>query len=252
MASKNKLKNIIIRKPTIQTRATAFIISTDCNSTRFNFTKTNIHRVFPSFFTIYCFKPISLNDSRIDKSLSLLNKKLASNLISFVTVWTDEIPKYSPNDELEWSFVFEDDVDFIEPSKVSLPNYISAIQELMHHPDIQLNHGMFYLGICGPTFTHDNRTIIIPFSNNSLFSRQGYGFCAHGTGLTAKRARSFWTEISLYSPIPNGATDIYIHNYCVRSGNRYYVLGSNLQWPRGTGHYGIAYQDRGRFRSEVW
>ncbi len=173
-------------------------------------------------------------------------------MISFVTVWTDEIPKYSTNDELEWSFVFEDDVDFIEPSKVSLPNYISAIQELMHHPDIQGKHGAFHLGICGPTFTNDNRKIIIPFSNNSLFSHQGYGFCAHGMGLTTKRARNFWTEISLYSPIPNGATDIYVHNYCFRSGNHHYILGSNLQWPPGTGHFGIAYQDRGRFRSEVW
>jgi hypothetical protein len=148
--------------------------------------------------------------------------------------------------------VFEDDVNFIEPANVSLPNYISAIQELMHHPDIQLKHGMFYLGICGPTFTNDNHSLIIPLSNNSLLSQKGLGKCAHAMGLTTKRARNFWAEMSLYCPIPNGPTDVYLDNYCVKSGNRYYVLGSNLQWPPGTGHYGIAYQDRGRFRSEVW
>jgi len=250
--SKNFLKNIKIRKQTVQTQANAFILSTNCSSARFNFTKTNIERVFPNFFKIYCFKPISLNDSRIDKSLSLLNKKLASNLISFVTLWTYEFPKYSTNGELEWSFIFEDDVNFVEPSKVSLSNYINALQELMHHPEIQLKHGIFYLGMCAPKFTNDNGTIIARFSNNSLLSRQGHGLCAHAMGLTIKRARSFWTEISLYCPIPNGPTDIFLHHYFRKSGNRYYILGSNLQWPPHTGHFGIAYQDRKRFQSEVF
>ncbi len=246
---KNILKHIPIRK---QTRANAFIISTNCSSARFNFTKQNIQRVFPNFFTVHCFKPILLNDSRIEQSASLLTKKLASNLITFVTLWTYEIPKFSTNDELEWSFVFEDDVDFIEPSNFSLPNYINAIQELMHHPEVRLTDGMFYLGICEPSLANDNRTLITSFSNNSLLSRRGCGFCAHAMGITTKRARTFWTEISLYCPIPNGATDIYIYRYCARSGNHYYILGANMQWPPKTGHHGIAYQDRSRFRSEVW
>jgi len=197
-------------------------------------------------------KPISLNDSRIDKSLSLLDKKLASNLISFVTLWTYELAKYSTNNELEWSFIFEDDVNFVDPSKVSLPNYINALEELMYHPEIQLKHGVFYLGICEPKFTNDKHTIISRFSNNNLLSRKGYGFCAHGMGLTIKRARDFWTEISLYCPIPNGSTDVYLRNYCVKSENHYYILGANLELPPSTGHYGIAYQDRNRFSSQVW
>jgi hypothetical protein len=193
-----------------------------------------------------------LNDSRIEQSAALLTKKLASNLITFVTLWAYEIPKFSTNDELEWSFVFEDDVDFVEPSNFSLPNYINAIQELMHHPEVRLTDGMFYLGICEPSLANDNRTLITSFSNNSLLSRRGCGFCAHAMGITTKRARTFWTEISLYCPIPNGATDIYIYRYCARSGNHYYILGENMQWPPKTGHHGIAYQDRSRFRSEVW
>jgi hypothetical protein len=245
------LHDIQIRSQTIQTRANAFIVSTGCNSFRFNFTKENIQRVFPNFFNIYCFKPIPLNDSRIDKSLSLVDKKLGSNLISFVTLWTYEVTKYSTNGELEWSFIFEDDVNFIEPSNFSLPNYINAVQQLMHHPEIQLKHGVFYLGICGPTFTSDNYSLITPFSNNSLLSHTGCGRCVHAMGITTKRARDFWIEISLYYPIPNGPTDIYIHNYCAKSEN-YYILGSNLQWPPSSRHYGIAFQDRQRFPSEIW
>ncbi len=246
---KDVMKVNQIRK---QTRANAFIISTNCSSARFNFTKQNLQRVFPNFFTIYCFKPILLNDSRIEQSASLLTKKLASNLITFVTLWTYEIQKFSTNDELEWSFVFEDDVNFIEPSNFSLPNYINAIQELMHHPEIQLKHGAFYLGICGPTFSNDTQTLITLFSNNTLLSKKGCGRCLHGMGLTTKRARTFWTEISLYHPIPDGPTDIYFDKYCLKNGNLYYILGANMHWPPNTGHYGIAYQDRQRFRSQVF
>jgi hypothetical protein len=174
-------------------------------------------------------------------------------LLSFVTVWTYEIPKYSTNDDLEWSFVFEDDVDFIEPSNFSLPNYINAIQELMHHPEIQLTDGMFYLGICAPEFTNDNRTLITSFSDNSLLSRRGYGMCTHAMGLTTQRASSLWGEISSYIPTPGkSAVDVYMGNYCIRSGNRYYILGANLLYQPNNDHYGIAYQDRQRFRSLVW
>jgi hypothetical protein len=249
LALKNVMQDSQYQK---QTKAHAFIVSMNCSSDRFHFTKQNIQRVFPNFFIIHCTKTIPLNDLRIDRSLKNRHKKLTSSLLSFVTVWTYEIPKYSTNNELEWSFVFEDDVDFLEPSKFSLPNYINAIQELMHHPEIQLTDGMFYLGICGPTYANDNRTLITSFSNNSLLTRRGYGMCTHAMGITTKRAISLWGELSSYIPTPLAAVDVYIGNYCIRSGKHYYILGANMQWPPNTGHHSIAYQDRSRFRSEVW
>jgi hypothetical protein len=233
----------------IQTRANAFIITNNCISLRFNATKENIERVFPNYFHIYCFKSIPLNDSRIHLSTSTVLKKFSSNLLSFITVWTYEIPKYSKNGEREWSFVFEDDVNFIEPSKVSLLNYTNAVQELMQNQEIQLDHGVFYLGICGPTFANNSRPLVTKFSNNSLLSYKGYGWCAHGMGLTTKRAKDFWLDMSLYRPTPDGAIDFFLREYCIRSRKDYYILGSNLHWPPQTGHYGIAFQDRGRFYS---
>jgi hypothetical protein len=71
-------------------------------------------------------------------------------------------------------------------------------------------------------------------------------------GLTKKRARTFWTEISLYHPIENGPADIYIDKYCLKNENHYYILGANMEWPPKTGHYGIAYQDRQQFHTQVW
>ncbi len=141
---------------------------------------------------------------------------------------------------------------FVEPSNVSLPNYVNAIQELMHYPDVKLKDGMFYLGICGPKFPNDSHALIASFSNNSLWSRRGCGMCTHAMGLTTKRARSLWGEISSYLPHPRGAVDSYIRNYCARSGNPYYILGANLLYAPNTNHYGIAYQDRERFHSGIW
>lgn len=240
-----------VAKKIVQTRINAYIIASNCISDRFNSTKQNIERVFPNFFNIHCVKPVSLADRRIDRSLELLKRKLASNLITFVTLWSYEIQKDSTAGELDWSFIFEDDVDFIDPSNFSLPNYISALQELMYNPEIQLKHGLFYMGICGPIFENNSQPLITPFTNNSLLSYKGCGNCAHAMGLTKRRAKNFWTDISLYCPIPNGATDIYINRYCSKNDN-YYIFGSNIEWPPNIQHYGIAFQDRDRFRSRVW
>jgi len=242
-------KNVGIEQNRIKTQINAFIITYNCTSLRFNATKENIERVFPNYFRIHCFQSILLNDSRIRKASSSVLKKLSSNLLSVINVWTYEIPQYSTNDDNQWSFVFEDDVNFIEPSKFSLPNYINPLQELMQNPEIRLNHGVFYLGICGPTFSNDSRPLISKNTNNSLLSTKGYGFCAHAMGLTTKRAKDFWIEMSLYRPSLEGAIDVFIFEFCNRSRNQYYTLGSNVHWPCGTNHFGIAFQDRGRFHS---
>jgi len=249
---KNISNTIKLRKPIIQTQANAFIITHDCTSLRFNTTKKNIERVFPNFFHIYCFKSIPLNDSRIHTSSLPLLKRHSSNLLSHVIVWTYEIPKYSQyNNDEEWSFVFEDDTNFIEPSKVSLSNYMGALEELMKNPEIHLQHGFFYLGICRPKFERKSRPLITKFSNNRLLSSKGYGLCTHAMGLTTKRAKSFWTEITLYFSTPYSAIDIFLRNYCIRSGNRYYVLGSNLNGSPKTKQFGIAFQDRKTFPSRI-
>jgi hypothetical protein len=122
----------------------------------------------------------------------------------------------------------------------------------MHDPEIQLEDGMFYLGICGPRFKNGTRILMSSFSNNSLVSRRGCGHCVHAIALTTKRARNLWAELSSYIPTPNGAFDVFVQHYTSRSDHHYYILGANKEWPRHTGHRGIAYQDRQQFRSEVW
>ncbi|CAF1119540.1 unnamed protein product [Adineta steineri] len=241
---------------TIQTQPKAYIITADCRSIRFNITKINIERVFPNYFDIRCFLSVSLNDSRIHTSSSAILKKWSSNLLAFVDLWTYEIPKSSNNNnnnnEFEWSFIFEDDVNFCDPSQVSLLNFIEPLQELTHNQQIQQNDGFVYLGICGPDFNNSSPSIIFKNTKNSLKSEKGYGFCLHATGITTKRSRTFWSEISSYRPNEGDKSlDHQLRQYSLRSRKYFYTFGSNYLYPPGTGHYGIAYQDRGKFGSSI-
>ena len=236
----------------VQTHGHAFIITADCNSDRFNGTKENIERVFPTFFTIHCHQNTPFNDSRIHSSSELLFKKYSSNQLAFIDLWTNVIPNYSVEDDLQWSFIFEDDVIFNAPGKVSLLNYTSALQEMMFNSELQSKDGFMYLGICGPKFDNDTQVLVSSETNNTMISQRGYGFCMHASGITARKSRLFWAEIASYRPNAlDSSLDLQVRDYLIRSGNHYYTVGSNFLYPPGTGHYGIAYQDRGRFSTTV-
>ena len=237
----------------VQKHPHAFIITAECISARFNATKENIQRVFPNFFTIHCYKNIPLNDSRIHPSPVLHIKKFSSNQLAFVDLWTAVIPKYSAKDDLQWSFIFEDDINFVSPARVSLLDYTSALQEMMANPEIQLKDGFMYLGICGPDFDKNETYRLVPSqTNKTLLSQRGYGFCLHASGITARRSLHFWGEIASYRPnAPDNSLDLQLRQYSMRSGKHYYTFGSNFLFPPGTDHFGIAYQDRGRFSTTV-
>lgn len=238
------------RKPTGR-RPIAYIVTAGCGSARFTATKNNVERVFPNYFDIVCYLFVPLTDPRIHPVPLSLLKRFSSNLLTFIDLWTYVIPNRSNTNELEWSFIFEDDVNFYDPSKISLPNYISALEEFMYNPEIQIKHGFFYLGICGPTLINDTQPLISKHSNNSLQSRKGCGFCLHASAVTTNRSRLLWTEISSYRPNIDGSLDKQMQDFCVRSKSSFYTLGTNLHYPPATGHYGIAYQDRGRFSTTV-
>ena len=137
-------------------RLKAYILTGDCQSLRFNATRENIDRVFPFLFDVRCYLTIPLNDSRIHTGPTLIMKKFSSNLLAFVELWTYIIPGQSTKDPYEWSFIFEDDVNFINPTRVSLLSYNNALQQLMNDPEIQRKDGFIYLGICGTdVFQHN-------------------------------------------------------------------------------------------------
>ena len=234
------------------TKLNAFIITSACNSRRFNATKGNLEDAFPNLFRIHCFLTIPLNDSRIHTSNLRTWKQLSSNLLAFVQLWTYIIPSYSKGNPHQWSFIFEDDVNVLNASRFFLPNYIEALHQLMTHPQIKYHDGFFYLGACGPEYLNKTPIITIKNTNETLVSKKGYAFCLHASAITAKRSRLFWTDISSYRPGSSDLSlDLQLRDYSIRSGNHFYILGSNFEFPPLEEHYGIAYQDRGRFISTV-
>jgi hypothetical protein len=230
-----------------QTRIKAYLITHDCNSFRFITTKANIERVFPEFFNIICHLHVPLSDPRIHLHTLQILKDFSSNLLTFLDLWTYIISNTSKND-FEWTFIFEDDVNFNDPSTVSLPNYIAPLQQLMDNREIQQKDGFFYLGICEPTFDNDSQPLISNDKTKGLESRKGCGTCLHASAITTNRSGLFWAEVSSYRPNLDSTMGNILQDYCVRSRNSYYILGTNFLYPPGTRHCGIAYQDRGKFQ----
>jgi hypothetical protein len=178
----------------------------------------------------------------------MLWKKLSSNLLTFIELWTYEIPKYSKDNELSWTFIFEDDVNFNSPSKFYLRNYIASLEELIYNPGVQINDGFIYLGICRPSFLKNTEPFIARNTSDNLISRRGYGSCLHASGITAKRSKLFWTEISSYRPnSPDSSLDFQLREYSIRSKTYFYTLGANFDFHPLEAQSGIAYQDRNRF-----
>jgi hypothetical protein len=238
----------------IQRHANAFVIS-KCNSARYNFTIYNLGRGFPKFFNFICHEYPTLNDPRIHTSPDLVAKKISSNLIAFTDIWTYEIPNHSKY-EHEWSFVFEDDVNIVEPferllkRKVSLSNYNEILIGLMHHDEVRNIHGFFYLGICGPIFEKTDRPIKTVHS--IIHHYNGYGSCAHAMATTKKRSRNFWSDLASFRPNNDDAMDTIIKAFSIRSSMKFYTLGANIEMPKGTGQFGIVYQDRRQFKTTLW
>ena len=251
-SSRNQISTSPAPAKIVQTHPDAFIITANCNSSRFNGTKENIERVFPNFFNIHCYKNTPLNDSRIHTSPVLLFKQFSSNQLAFIDLWTYIIPKKAAGDDLYWSFIFEDDVNFNDPAKVALTNFTGALLEMMFNPQVQLKDGFMYLGICGPKFDNDTSMLVSSDTNNTLVSQRSYGFCMHASGVTARKSLLLWAEISSYRPnAADSSLDLQMRDYSMRSGNHYYTFGSNFLYPPGTGHFGIAFQDRGRFSTTI-
>ena len=232
-----------------RTKFNAFIITENCSSIRFNATKTSIEIAFPNFFTFICHPYVSLNNSRIDVSEIVQMKIYSSNLITFVDIWTKEIPQRSTSNEHQWSFIFEDDVDIINASSVSLPNFIQPLRQLMFNVEIERDHGFFYLGLCQGIYDNDSQPIIFNQTSHQLLSRKGCGFCRHATAITTQRAELFWTEISSYRPGLEGSIDHIFNDYCQRGGTHFYTFGANIPSPFNSLHTGIAFQNHKRFIS---
>lgn len=221
----------------------AYILTENCASDKYNITKTNIELAFPKLFSFFCYPLVPLSDPRIHVVPLNQLKVDSANLITFLELWTYKIPETSKTDEYEWSFIFEDDVNFIDANSMSLPNFIAPLQQLMTNREVQHKHGFFYLGLCRASFDEDSQSLTFNITTNQIHTRKGCGFCRYATAITNKRAELFWTEISTYRSNIEGAIDVLLYDYCLRSGEHFYTLGANFQNSSKPGQTGIAFKN---------
>ena len=226
----------------------AYIITNNCSSNRFLSTKTNIERVFPKFFRITCYLHVHWNDPRLHPVNLVEIRKPSSNLLTFLDLWSYVIPNEPNLLADDWVFIFEDDVNFIDPKNVSLVNFITPLKLLIENVKIQNEHGFIYLGMCKRSLINSTVPFLLGNMSNTLQIGQGCGTCLHATGITAKRAHSLWTEITEYRPNTDEFIDQQMQEYCFRSGKEFLILGTNLASPFNQSHRGIAYQDRFKFK----
>lgn len=236
-------------KKRIQNRANAFILTTECNSDRYHSTVQTLENHFPSFFKFYCYPIISINDSHIHPASSLSYKQKSAILVSTIQIWTYEIMKRSA-DEFEWSFLFEDSIVIHNLQTSSSDsygsNYIKILQELMTNVQVREKDGFFLLGSCESTFDEVEQGVMSSyiFQGTHLMHIKGYGFCHHASAITRKRAKLFWTEISLYrSTMFEPSIDNYIQQFCIRNQSKFYIVAANKRHQTNVQFSGLIFKD---------
>lgn len=226
-----------------ETKFNAYIISDNCAFPDFNRTKTNIEMVFPNLFSFVCYPIVSLLDSRVNMINLIGPKRNSANVLTYLDLWTYRIPEDLKENEYEWSFIFEENVQFNSADSISLSNYIEPLKQLMNHEQIQKKDGFFYLGLCDPSFDDQSSSLIYNNSGKLLLSQKGRGYCGHAFAITSKRAQLLWTEISSYRPISDNTIDVILYQYCLRSGAHFYIFGSNFHPSDKIDHIGIAFKN---------
>lgn len=240
----------------------AYIVS-NCGSGRYNFSVANLERGFPGLFIFHCFQYVPHTDNRIDPSWGERDKKIRSSTLGFQDIWKIEIPKHSSNPS-DWNFVFEDDVNVVNPARFyeeteegknytlhhngerPLTNYNDMLRDALYNPTVWSKDGAVYLGIClNPNINHREFTNNpLKYHDNIIHHYRAVGRCAHAMGITTWRARIFWDENLNAVAFSASCMDEYFDHWNAVIGPHFYVLGSNMDAPKGTGHYGIVYQDR--------
>ena len=219
------------------------------NLTRYNRTHAILlrHR-----FRVELMEPIDYQSVRIDRwatdnNISLPNdarmRKTLSNRLTFHDMITNfaREPGHVSN-STDWMFFFEDDINDHPGVHVH-----RAIVQGMH---ISAVDGILYLGICSPRCElGSNHTI-----QGVEYSRC-HGNCAHAFGVAKwKCSRIIPLFLILQKEYSTGTHMLYfdqgLHKYGEKV-NPIFVVGTNLASPVDARHFGLFYQDRGIFHSQI-
>jgi len=157
--------------------------------------------------------------------------KVLSNKISMQYIY--ELIANMDNIQNEFVYVFEDDINIIEPI---------TLDEIIQYEKI--TEMFFYLGICEYIDSPIIKTDLI-INNHPVYQKKGYVFGLHAIGLSKNGAK----ELLNFSKVSNQPImDIVLQEFSIMYPANIvrYDLSSYI-----LGHKGIIFQDRNRFPSTI-
>ena len=111
--------------------------------------------------------------------------------------------------------------------------------------------GILYLGTCAPEYV-DNITNIRYSRDGLIEYRRGTYFCTHAVAYTKWRARTIWNDFTMYGFLRTVlGSDTIARSWQTMSKTYPISVAANIQWPLATGHYGLFFQDRHKFKSSI-
>jgi hypothetical protein len=192
----------------------AYLLTTNENLERTQFSKKVLENIG---FTVICFKAIQNNDKVLSNKLSMMN-----------------IYYLIQNNANDWSYVFEDDINVVEPI---------TIEEIIEYEKI--SSVFFYLGCCiynkNSIKNTEYKINNVPVSNVCRGVRG-----LHGIGITKTGANQL---LNFAQSNNERYMDVILEEFTsVHPAN---IVRYDLISPQNIEHRGVLYQDRNRFPTTI-
>ena len=193
----------------------AYLLTTDFNSSRATFSKELLQKI--GFDVTICLA-ISHNDPIMSHKLSMI-----------------EIYKIIENSSDEWSYIFEDDINILEPIK---------LDEIIEYEKISTDN-FFYLGICKYIDMNSITTTSHIINNHQVYQVSGAVRGAHAVAFSKNGIKQFNQFIKNFSIV---AYDMLIELYTLSHPANIIRCDLSSTMP---GHLGLFFQDREKFKSSL-
>jgi hypothetical protein len=194
---------------------TAYLLTTNKFSSRAQFSKKILETIG---FTVQFFIAIPNND------------KVLSNKISMMNIYNIII-----NENEDWGYVFEDDINVVEPI---------LLDEIIQYEKI--SHPFFYLGCCMMNNGERLKSTGLAINSHPVTSIRGGVRGLHGIGISKEGAKELLHFAS-------NSIERYMDCVLEQFSTRYpaNIVRYDLMSPQENGHRGILFQDRHRFPSTI-
>ena len=193
----------------------AYLLTTNVDSPRAIFSKNILQQIG---FNVIIFLAIIHDDPIMSHKLSMI-----------------QIYNIIENSSDEWSYIFEDDINILEPI---------TLNEIIEYEKISTDN-FFYLGICKYNDTSSILTTSHTINNHEVYQVSGSVRGAHAIAFSKNGIKQFNQFIKHFSIV---AYDILIELYTLSHPAN--IVRCDLS-SKIVGHLGLFFQDREKFESSL-